>query len=79
MVDLLGLDDDDVAWLRGLLVRHRDETGSTVAAGLLAEDDIGSRFTKVMPRDYAHVLAAQAAAEREGRDVQLAVMEATHG
>ena len=37
------------------------------------------RFTKVMPRDYARVLAAQAAAEREGRDVQLAVMEATHG
>jgi len=32
-----------------------------------------------MPRDYARVLAAQAAAVREGRDVQLAVMEATHG
>jgi hypothetical protein len=25
------------------------------------------------------VLAAQAAAERDGRDVQLAVMESTHG
>ena len=40
---------------------------------------LAGRFTKVMPRDYARVLAAQAAAEREGRDVLLAVMEANHG
>jgi glutamate synthase (NADPH/NADH) large chain len=50
-----------------------------VAEALLADGDLGSRITKVMPRDYARVLAAMAAAEREGRDVQLAVMEATHG
>ena len=79
MVDLLEPDDDDVAWLRALLVRHQEETGSAVAAALLADGDLGTRFTKVMPRDYARVLAAQAAAEREGRDVLLAVMEATHG
>ena len=48
------------------------------AAAVLA-GGVAGRFTKVMPRDYARVLAAQAAAEREGRDVQLAVMEATHG
>ncbi len=79
MVDLLPLDIDDVAVVRDLLVRHGEETDSAVAAELLADPDLGSRFTKVMPRDYARVLAAQAAAERDGRDVQLAVMEATHG
>jgi glutamate synthase (NADPH/NADH) large chain len=79
LVDLLALDVDDVSWLHNLLQRHHDETGSEVAAGLLAGNDLAARFTKVMPRDYARVLAAQAAAVREGRDVQLAVMEATHG
>ncbi len=79
MVDLLPLDDDDVALVHDLLVRHHEETGSEVAVALLAADDLAVRFTKVMPRDYARVLAAQAAAEREGRDVQLAVMESTHG
>jgi glutamate synthase (NADPH/NADH) large chain len=79
LVDLLPLDDDDVAVVRDLLVRHSEETGSEVAAGLLAEPDLGSRFTKVMSRDYARVLAVAAAAEREGRDVLLAVMESNHG
>ncbi len=79
MVDLLALDDDDVALVRDLLVRHQDETDSEVASALLSETDLAARFTKVMPRDYARVLKAQAAAERDGRDVQLAVMESTHG
>jgi glutamate synthase (NADPH/NADH) large chain len=79
MVDLLPLDDDDVAVVRDLLVRHQEETESDVARVLLLENELGTRFTKVMPRDYARVLAAQAAAERDGRDVQLAVMESTHG
>jgi glutamate synthase (NADPH/NADH) large chain len=78
MVDLLPVDDDDVAFLREALTQHQEETGSPVAAAVLA-GDVGARFTKVMPRDYARVLAAQAAARREGRDVELAVMEATHG
>jgi glutamate synthase (NADPH/NADH) large chain len=79
MVDLLPPDDDDIAWLHDLLVRHQEETGSEVASTLLATDDLASRFTKVMPRDFARIMAARAAAERDGRDVQLAVMEATHG
>jgi glutamate synthase (NADPH/NADH) large chain len=79
LVDLEALDDDDVAFVRETLARHQEETGSTVAASLLESGDIAGRFTKVMPRDYARVLAAQAAAEREGRDVELAVMEASHG
>jgi len=78
LVDLLPLEDDDVAFLRETLSRHAEETGSTVASALLEQDELVGRFTKVMPRDYARVLAAQAAAEREGRDVLLAVMEASH-
>jgi glutamate synthase (NADPH/NADH) large chain len=79
LVDLLALDEDDTAVVRDLLQRHYEETDSPVAAALLADTRVAVRFTKVMPRDYARVLAAQAAAERDGRDVQLAVMEATHG
>ena len=36
-------------------------------------------FKKVMPRDYKRVLAAIAAAERDGRDVNDAIMEAARG
>ena len=36
MVDLVPLDDDDVALLRDLLTRHHEETDSSVAAALLA-------------------------------------------
>jgi glutamate synthase (NADPH) large chain len=79
MVDLLALDDADVAVVEGLLRRHVEETGSPVAARLLEEGDVAGRFTKVMPRDYARVLAAVAAAERDGRDPELAVMEASRG
>ena len=76
----LPLDEDDVAFLLDLLRRHQEETGSEVADGAARPSDgLAARFTKVMPRDYTRVLAAQAAAEREGRDVKLAVMEATHG
>jgi glutamate synthase (NADPH/NADH) large chain len=79
LVDLLPLDDDDVVRVTELLNRHHEETGSTVASTLLEQGGFAGRFTKVMPRDYARVLAVQAAAEREGRDVLLAVMEANHG
>ena len=79
LVDLLDLSDDDVVLVRELLTAHEQWTDSPVARDLLTQDDLRQRFTKVMPRDYAKVLAAAAAAEREGRDVQEAVMEATHG
>jgi glutamate synthase (NADPH) large chain len=60
--------------------RHHAETGSRVAADLLANWDAAlARFTKVMPKDYKRVLSAASAAEREGRDVNEAVMAAAHG
>ncbi len=79
LVDLIPLDDDDVVRVTELLSRHLEETGSTVSSALLEQGVVAARFTKVMPRDYARVLAVQAAAEREGRDVLLAVMESNHG
>jgi glutamate synthase (NADPH) large chain len=80
MVDLDPLDDTDVEFLRDVVARHAAETGSAVAARLLAsfQSAVG-RFAKVMPQDYKRVRAAASAAEREGRDVNEAVMAAAHG
>jgi len=77
MVELLAPDSDDRAWITDRLRRHLDETGSAVAARLLDDGDSAlDRFVKVMPRDYARVLAAQAQAERDGTDPVEAVMAA---
>jgi glutamate synthase (NADPH) large chain len=78
MVDLDPPDSADTAFLREVVERHHAETGSAVAAGLLADWDPG-RFTKVMPKDYKRVLSAASQAKREGRDVNEAVMAAAHG
>ncbi|MBO0821996.1 MAG: glutamate synthase subunit alpha, partial [Nocardiopsaceae bacterium] len=80
MVDLDPLEDSDLEFLHEVVSRHREETGSTVAAALLADwDTEARRFRKVMPKDYKRVLQAASAAEREGRDVNEAVMAAAHG
>ncbi len=80
MVELEPLTDDDRVYLREVVAKHQAETGSAVAAGLLANwDEAVERFGKVMPRDYKRVLAARAAAEAEGRDADEAVMAAVTG
>ncbi|HEY7264039.1 MAG TPA: glutamate synthase large subunit [Trebonia sp.] len=80
MVDLDPLEESDVAFLLDVVSRHFEETGSAVAARLLASwDEAVPRFSKVMPKDYKRVLVAASAAEREGRDVNEAVMSAAHG
>ncbi|HEV2371240.1 MAG TPA: glutamate synthase large subunit [Streptosporangiaceae bacterium] len=80
MADLEPLDDRDAELLYQLVHRHWAETGSTVAAGLLAEWGMAAaRFRKVMPHDYKRVLAAARRAELEGTDVDEAVMAAAHG
>ena len=84
MVDLDQVDPEEAGdqnegkFLREVVERHYAETGSAVAARLLADWDPG-RFTKVMPKDYKRVLSAASQAEREGRDVNEAVMAAAHG
>jgi glutamate synthase (NADPH) large chain len=78
MVDLDQVEEDDAKFVREVAERHYAETGSAVAARLLADWDPG-RFTKVMPKDYKRVLSAASQAELEGRDVNEAVMAAAHG
>ena len=53
--------------LRQLVHQHHEETGSAVAAQLLADwPAAASRFTEVVPRDYKRVLEATAEAVEEG-------------
>jgi glutamate synthase (NADPH) large chain len=80
MADLEPVDADDGELLRGLVARHHAETGSAVAARLLTDWDAAlPRFAKVMPHDYKRVREAARRAEREGLDVNEAVMAAAHG
>jgi len=80
MVDVDPLDDEDTEFLREMVERHYAETESAVAHALLADWEVAvERFGKVMPKDYKRVLNAQAAAERDGRNVDEAIMEAAHG
>ena len=67
MVEVETLDDNDVAFLLGVVQRHRDLTESSVAAGIAVNwnEALGS-FRKVMPRDYKRVLAVMSAAKLEG-------------
>ncbi|MFH8987417.1 glutamate synthase large subunit [Streptomyces sp. NPDC017940] len=61
------LEDTDKQWLHDVVRRHQEETGSTVAAKLLADwDASAARFSRIIPRTYKAVLAAKDAAERAG-------------
>jgi glutamate synthase (NADPH) large chain len=80
MVDLDPLDDDDRAFLRETVTKHAAETGSTLAAALLAQwDEAAERFSKIMPRDYKRVMTAAREAEKQGVDIDQAIMAAAHG
>ena len=84
LVDAEPASETDVVRIRELLTKHFEETGSTVAEGLLGLDDaaLGARFTTVMPRDYARVLRARAEAESAGLEedeIVKMMMEAAHG
>ena len=80
MVDLDELTDEDRTWLHEIVTRHQVETGSDVAARLLANwAESVEHFLKVYPTDYKRVLAARKRAEDEGLDVDKVVMEASHG
>ena len=80
LVDLEPLDDEDIEFLSGIIGEHRGETASPVAAAILADwENTQQAFAKVMPRDFKRVLAAIDAAEKSGRDVNEAIMEAARG
>ncbi|WP_417562523.1 glutamate synthase large subunit [Microbacterium sp.] len=79
----LGAADAEI--LRDLLERHVAETGSAVAAAILADfDDRVAEFTRILPRDYAAVLQTRQDAIDEGLDPDgdvawHRILEATHG
>jgi glutamate synthase (NADPH/NADH) large chain len=63
MVELGPLDDDDAAWLAGVLGRYLAETGSEVAGRLLAgTSGYLASFVKVVPTDYRRALESARAA-----------------
>ncbi|MCY7400774.1 MAG: glutamate synthase large subunit [Nocardioides sp.] len=69
--------------LKSLVEQHAEETGSTVAAELLADwaTSLG-RFTEIMPRDFKRVLEARAEALGEGLtedEAEARIMEVLHG
>jgi glutamate synthase (NADPH) large chain len=83
MVDALVPSDADLELLKNLITRHHEETGSDVAESLLTSWHASARrFTKVLPRDYARVVAAREQGESEGLDeavITSKMMEAAHG
>jgi len=57
MVDLEAMDEEDAELVRGLLERHREYTGSTVAERLLSQwPGITDKFVKVFPKDFKRAL-----------------------
>ena len=80
MVDVLTLTPARSQQVHDLISKFAAETGSVVAQSLLSDwANQSARISMVMPRDYAKVLAAMERAEREGLNVDEAVMEATRG
>jgi glutamate synthase (NADPH/NADH) large chain len=83
LVDLGPVPDHVADELRALVTRHCEETGSELAAELLADWSATlERFTEIMPRDYRRVLDARADAERDGLhgdEVDRRIMEVLHG
>ncbi|HET6211813.1 MAG TPA: glutamate synthase large subunit, partial [Micromonosporaceae bacterium] len=76
LVDLTPLSTSDRRVLRDLVERHLAETGSAVAAALLARwPAVAGEFTAVVPRDYQRVLEIIRRAEAAGLDPDLAVMQ----
>ncbi|NNU28795.1 glutamate synthase large subunit [Isoptericola sediminis] len=60
------LSDEDWERVSVLLQRHLDETGSPVAAELLADEGTRARFSRVLPPGWANVRVALAEAESAG-------------
>ncbi|MDP2674931.1 MAG: glutamate synthase large subunit, partial [Dehalococcoidia bacterium] len=71
MISLEPLEErEDLDLVRGLMARHLEYTGSTVAEGLLRDwPKAAGKFVKVMPLDYRRVLEEQRRARETGDTV----------
>jgi glutamate synthase (NADPH/NADH) large chain len=82
---LLPLGSADIEIVGDLLEQHLEQTDSALAARLLADRDTTMKnFVKVLPRDYAAVLATRQSAVAEGLDpdgdvVWNRILEVTNG
>jgi len=80
MVDVDELEDADAAFVLSCVRQHFELTQSTVAEELLKDWPAAlTRLSKIMPKDYKKVLLVSAEAERAGKDVNTAIMEAVNG
>ena len=83
MVDVLPLYAEDTQWLQGMLREHIAMTDSPRAKQIVAQwDSYATKFVKVLPRDYARVMAVLAKASADGvseEETSRRVMESVHG
>ena len=83
MVQIEKMDDDDTSFVREVVERHVEHTGSEIGRRVLASWSVESgRFRKVMPTDYRRVLDVMEQAGRDGLDEHATlerVMEASRG
>ena len=80
LVDVEELDSEDAEFLHETVSLHRELTESTIAEQILSgwSQNVNA-FKKVMPRDFKRVLLAIEQAEKDGRNVDEAIMEAANG
>ncbi len=77
MVALEALDEQDVALVHEMVSAHKERTGSTKAAAVLADwSSYLPKFVKVMPMDYKRVLQALERAKAAGLSGEEALVAA---
>jgi glutamate synthase (NADPH/NADH) large chain len=60
MVDLDPFSFEDYDFVKNLIKKHREYTGSDIAEEILTQwDQAGDHFVKVMPRDFKRVMQEQ--------------------
>jgi glutamate synthase (NADPH/NADH) large chain len=80
LVDLQPVPAEDSEPLLKIISKFFAETGSKVADSLMKDWQTSlTRFTRVMPRDYARVLKVISNAESSGKDVSTAIIEVLNG
>ncbi|MFM7949623.1 MAG: glutamate synthase large subunit, partial [Actinomycetales bacterium] len=80
LVDLQPVPKEDSEPLFKIISKFFAETGSEVADSLMKDWQTSlTRFTRVMPRDYARVLKVISNAESSGKDVSTAIIEVLNG